>query len=172
MRLFIEQIREPQDIAFEFRPDECDVPEDIGALTMPIRFDAHVEKVKHDVRITGRIATQIQMVCSRCLLPHVELLDEGFEVLYLPGIAEKKQLEDVELEEEDLNISYYHGDSICLTDLVREQLLLMLPIKPLCQENCKGLCPSCGKDLNEGACQCSLQVGDPRLSVLGKLLHT
>ncbi len=171
MRLFIEQIREPQDIAFEFRADECDVPEGIGALTAPIRIDARVEKIKHEVRITGRIATHIQMVCSRCLLSHLERLDEEFEVLYLPGVAEKKHLEEVELEEEDLNISYYHGDSISLTDLVREQLLLMLPVKPLCKENCKGLCPSCGKDLNEGDCQCSLHAGDPRLAVLGKLLR-
>ena len=173
MRLFIEQIKEPQEIAFEFRPEECDVPEDIGAATAPIRFEAHVERIQQDIRISGRIAAQMQMTCSRCLLPHEEHLDEPFEVIYLPGAAdEKKSLEEIELEEDDLNVSYYHGDFISLTDLVREQLLLMLPIKPLCRENCKGLCPSCGKDLNESECQCSLDIGDPRFSVLKKLLHT
>ncbi len=173
MRLFIEQIKEPQDIAFEFRADECDLPKDIGTVTAPIRFEARVERVKQDIRINGRIAARVQMACSRCLLPYEERLDEPFEVIYLPGVAdEKKSLEEIELEEEDLNVSYYHEEFISVTDLIREQLLLMLPIKPLCRENCKGLCPSCGKDLNEGTCQCSIETGDPRLSALKKLLHT
>jgi uncharacterized protein len=80
-------------------------------------------------------------------------------------------VDEIELDETDLDISYYKGDSIAISDLLREQLLLMLPVKPLCRPDCAGLCASCGKDLNEGSCTCSKRNVDPRFAILENLLE-
>jgi uncharacterized protein len=74
-----------------------------------------------------------------------------------------------EVEDEDLETSYYREDQIDLNELLREQFYLALPMKPLCQEGCKGLCPHCGTNLNAGACACTVERTDPRLAVLKTL---
>jgi uncharacterized protein len=76
---------------------------------------------------------------------------------------------EVELNEEDLDLSFYEGDSVDLTPLIQEELVLALPTRPLCRETCKGLCPQCGANLNQQVCGCIPAVGDPRLAVLRSL---
>ena len=72
--------------------------------------------------------------------------------------------EDSAIEEEDLETSYYRDDQIDLNELLREQFYLALPMKPLCQDGCRGLCPQCGTNLNQGACDCAPEWKDPRLA--------
>jgi DUF177 domain-containing protein len=74
-----------------------------------------------------------------------------------------------DLKVEDLEFSYYDGEEVDLTPLIREQTLLALPTRPLCREDCRGLCPRCGANLNQGDCGCPTEAGDPRLSVLRSL---
>ena len=74
-----------------------------------------------------------------------------------------------ELEEEDLDLSFYEGEEIDLSPLVQEQIILALPTRPLCRESCKGLCPQCGVNLNVQTCTCATVVDDPRLEVLRTL---
>ena len=137
----------------------------------PIHFDAHIRKVEKEITIEGRISTKIEMMCSRCLKSYETSLDDTFEVIYRPQPDEDKLGEEIELDDTEMNVTYYQGDSISIDELLREQLLLLLPMKPLCQIDCAGLCPICGKDLNEERCTCSRENFDPRLAVLEKLLH-
>jgi uncharacterized protein len=74
-----------------------------------------------------------------------------------------------EVAEEDLDTSYYRDDQIDLNELLREQFYLALPMKPLCRDDCAGLCSQCGTNLNIGTCQCSSQWEDPRLAPLKEL---
>jgi uncharacterized protein len=70
------------------------------------------------------------------------------------------------MQEEDVDTSYYRDDQIDLNELLREQFYLALPMKPLCAEGCKGLCPQCGTNLNAGSCTCTVVWEDPRLAAL------
>ncbi len=114
----------------------------------------------------GTIAGEVIGHCARCLEQYSFELDKDFSVVLVP----KHPLsEDVELDEDDLDLSFYEGDEIDLSPLVREQIILALPTRPLCRENCKGLCPHCGTNLNVQSCSCTESSGDPRLAVLRNL---
>ncbi|MBI5187527.1 MAG: DUF177 domain-containing protein, partial [Nitrospirae bacterium] len=71
----------------------------------------------------------------------------------------------------ELDMGFYSGEELELLDLIKEQVMLNLPMKPLCSDSCKGICPQCGTDLNEGNCGCSREDIDPRLEVLKRLLE-
>lgn len=171
MILHIRQLQETETLCVDVESQQCDLPSEIGTFVSPIHLDAHIRKVKEEITIEGQISATIEMICARCLKPHHEHIDDSFEVVYCPRPDNEELMDEIELNEIDLDISYYNGESIAISDLLREQLLLMLPVKPLCNPNCAGLCPSCGKDLNEGPCTCSQRNRDPRFAMLETLLE-
>ncbi|WP_152523929.1 YceD family protein [Sporomusa ovata] len=114
--------------------------------------------------VTGEINTRLKQCCSRCLEEMVTSLTAVFSEEYRE--VDCKESRDVL----DSEIDYFKGDEIDITDLVRETLLLAEPIKPVCSETCRGLCPKCGVNLNVNTCGCNLVKTDPRLAVLEKLL--
>ncbi len=93
---------------------------------------------------------------------------ESFDVLYLPhtpaGSAEERMVED-----DDLSTAFYEDNVIDLGQLMQEQCYLAVPMKPLCREDCRGLCSECGTNLNSGSCECRQTWVDPRLAVLDQL---
>jgi uncharacterized protein len=96
-------------------------------------------------------------------------IDAAFDLRYLPA-AEMSTAQESVVAEEDLETSYYRDDQIDLNELLREQFYLALPMKPLCRDECKGLCPQCGTNWNTGACTCTTQWEDPRLAALKGLV--
>ena len=102
--------------------------------------------------------------CARCAEEFVAPSGRPFRYVLAP----RSIGDDVNagLRAEDLEFSLYDGEEVDLTPLIREQMILALPTRPLCQEDCRGLCPRCGANLNEGDCGCNLETGDARLSVL------
>ena len=112
------------------------------------------------VEVRGRLQGSLVMKCSRCLKPVTEQLDIPFHEVFQP-VEHPGQV-----QEEDEDITYVQGESVDLTDYVKEALVLYLPLAPVCSEDCKGLCPSCGTDLNESSCNCDTEVIDPRLAGL------
>ena len=170
MILHIDQLHAMTELTVDFDAQQCHFPQDIGKFIAPIHLDARVRKVGEEIQIEGRVSSALQMNCARCLRPHREDLDESFDVTYLPYPEELDSKDELELDEADMNIVYYTGEEIDLTELVRDQVLLLIPVKPLCKADCAGLCPSCGKDLNEGPCSCSQATVDLRFAVLKNLL--
>jgi len=170
MILNIQQLQVREQLCVDIDACQCDLPSDIGKIVVPIHLEAAVSKFEKEVTIEGRIATTVEMSCVRCLKLHHEVIDDLFEVIYRPRIETEKQSDEIELDETDLNVSYYEGESISMATLLRDQILLLLPVKPLCKPDCAGLCPSCGQDLNEGPCPCSKDTLDPRLAGLRQLL--
>jgi uncharacterized protein len=92
-----------------------------------------------------------------------------FDLLYRPAGSDIGEDKEVELQDRDAAISYYEGEGLELAEIVREQLLLAIPIKTVCREECKGLCPHCGKNLNSGECECAQGASDPRWEALKSL---
>lgn len=115
---------------------------------------------------TGHISGTVVGRCARCVESYAFPLQEDFTLVLVP----RSDLpSETELNEEDLDLSFYEGDCVDLTPLVQEQLLLALPTRPLCRESCSGLCPHCGANLNLQTCGCAPAAGDPRLAVLRTL---
>jgi len=96
-------------------------------------------------------------------------VDAALDVRYLPA-SELSSDDEREVAEEDVDISYYTDDQIDLIELLREQFYLALPMKPLCREDCRGLCPQCGVNRNTGTCECEPGWEDPRLAPLKGLI--
>lgn len=119
----------------------------------------------NDIRIVGDLSTKVEMLCARCLEPITREVANKFELLYRPlgTDAGKEELSVTAVEAE---ISYYQGEGVLLEDLLREQVLLALPLRAICRDDCKGLCPHCGKNLNLEQCNCAEPVDNPRWSAL------
>ncbi|MFZ2087236.1 MAG: DUF177 domain-containing protein, partial [Desulfobaccales bacterium] len=113
----------------------------------------HLERHGQDILVRGHITGTLHLGCSRCLASFSYPVATDFDLLLAPS-PEYAPTEDEELTRADLDRDFYTGDKVNLESILREQVLLMLPLKPLCAETCKGLCPHCGADLNVEPCQC------------------
>lgn len=135
----------------EENPEIVDIGESQEKFKEPISVRIRAFKVSGNLIVTGSLATQVTLVCGKCLK----------EFTYL--IGNKKFAYDCEILGRDI---------IDLTDPIREDIIIGLPVKPLCDEGCKGLCPSCGQNLNEGYCKChkDLSPREGPFSVLDNLL--
>jgi len=120
-----------------------------------------------EIFVHGRISTQAIGHCARCLESYSFDIASNFSFVLVPKspIAAAEN----ELNEEDLDLSFYEGDEVDFSPLVLEQIVLALPTRPLCTENCQGLCPQCGINRNDETCACVADQGDPRLAVLRNL---
>jgi uncharacterized protein len=146
--------------------------EDTVQFLSPIRMEVHVRWISHFVEAAGVLRTSVGLSCSRCLGDYSQLLDVAFRATYTRATENPdtpQQETDIELTPESIDFFQFHGREIDLTEAIQEQILLSLPLKPLCREACKGLCPRCGEDLNKGECGCGGQAVDPRLAVLAQL---
>jgi uncharacterized protein len=139
-------------------------------LAAPVDFEADIHKDKAKVRLTGRVRTTLEVACSRCLETFAVPVDAPLDLLFLPASENSGEGEQA-VEEDDIGVSYYRDDEIDLSEVMREQFYLALPMKPLCREDCQGLCPVCGKNRNRETCDCQTAWVDPRMASLKKLLE-
>jgi len=137
-------------------------------IVSPVDFVADVRKDGPKVRATGRVRATLECACSRCLEPFTIPVDATFDALFLPAAANTGEA-DAEVADDDLGVSFYANDTIDLGEVVREQFYLAIPMKPLCREECRGLCPVCGINRNREVCSCESTWVDPRLEPLRKL---
>ena len=132
-----------------FQPADVGEQDDAYRVVAPVDLAFEIHKDKDRFRLVGTTKTELELVCSRCLEPFRLMVDAPFDIRYLPA-SEMSTEPEREVEDEDLETSYYREDQIDLNELLREQFYLALPMKPLCQEGCKGLCSQCGTNLNAG----------------------
>jgi len=140
-------------------------------VVAPVLLDFDVFKDKRAFRVIGTVKTTLEMPCGRCLEPFQLAGDGAFDLRYQPHspAAAARHEEERQLEEDDLSTAFYENDEIDLAQLMREQFYLALPMKPLCRENCLGLCVVCGTNLNRVSCDCRREWEDPRFAALKAL---
>ena len=166
--LNLNQIRTAHD-RFEqvYRPDQFEADEDFRVVA-PVSLAFDIFKDKQAFRLAGRMQTGLELKCSRCLEPFTVPVDQEFDLRYQPHTANAGEGER-EIEEDDLTTAFYEKDQIDLGHLMHEQFVLALPMKPLCDTACKGLCTVCGTNLNTASCDCKPAWEDPRLAALREL---
>lgn len=147
----------------------------------PVHLTLDFKKNGNRVAVTGHVRASLEVPCSRCLEPYRVPVDAKIDLTYYPAsdpLATAKpartspksdEADGDEVKEDDLGVSFYTGDFIDLEQIMREQFYLALPMKPLCVENCKGLCPVCGINRNRETCSCASTWVDPRFDALRKL---
>jgi uncharacterized protein len=121
-----------------------------------------------DIRVVGDFSTEIEHRCARCLDPVITPVGGSFDLLYRPlGVDAGK--DERSISEAETEIGYYSGEGIELEDVLREQILLALPARAICREECRGICAGCGRNLNIEACTCGEAPRDPRWAALAGL---
>ena len=172
----------PIEFAEKFQPGVLDLGTDYRQVT-PIETSGRADlveehhgkhKIIQDIRIRGKLATSLESNCARCLEPLTQDVNREFDLLYRPQGSDAGR-DEMSVTDAEAEISYYEGEGLGLDEVVREQVLLAVPLKVTCREDCKGLCPHCGKNLNEGQCSCAVEIEEPRWAALkeirSKLAH-
>jgi uncharacterized protein len=138
----------------------------------PLRATGVAELVPHsvgEIRIQGRYSVEITAQCDRCLTGVARFpLDEGYDLFYRPASAIASE-EEVEIDESQTEIGFYEGAGLELEDVLREQVLLALPMRRVCSEDCPGVCPICGSSRKDTVCDCKIEKADDRWAGLRDL---
>jgi uncharacterized protein len=120
-----------------------------------------------EIRAKGHLSVLMEADCDRCLEPARCPIDSDFELYYRP-VADGYG-EEVELDEGEAEMGFYEGDGLELNDILREFVLLALPMQRVCSEQCKGICPECGQNRNQKECACRAAAVDDRWAALKSL---
>ncbi len=168
MNIEVDRLGESDEgFAQEYGRDNLALGDDRADL-LRAQINGYASRKGESVRVQGTLSADVEVVCDRCLQPVPVSLKGQFDIPFVPLDRESEQV-DSELKAEDLETSFYEGNVIDVDQIAREQVLLGLPIRTLCREECKGLCAGCGIDLNTGECSCSAGETDPRWDALASL---
>jgi uncharacterized protein len=142
--------------------------EDLHLLS-PVVAHLELNRRGKEIIVEGDLKAELGLQCSRCLKDFTRTLDIPVNVVYhsIEEIGSEKH----GLKDDEMDMGFYKGEELDLQELLSEQILLNIQMKPLCSERCKGICPQCGADLNTGQCSCEKKEGDSRLAELKKFLE-
>jgi uncharacterized protein len=168
--------REPIDFDLQVKPGRIDYGDE-ATQCGPLAADGRAEvlhehrgpkEIVADIRLRGHFDGKFEVPCARCVEPVTIPLASDFDLIFRPVGADAGAPER-SITAPETEIGYYQKDSLLLEDVLREQVLLSLPVRTLCKPDCKGLCPRCGQNRNSQACSCEEGPGDPRWEALAGL---
>ena len=171
MRLDLRDVRGSAHRVDRAFPVSAFASEEAFVVASPVELRLNVRKDGDKYSLLGRLATTVRRDCCRCLEPFDVVTELDIDVRYLPHRVNSGEGEH-EISDDDLSIAFYRDDEIDLGGLVREQLHLAAPMKPLCKDACRGLCPACGANRNRETCGCDTAWHDPRFDALRSLVRT
>jgi uncharacterized protein len=147
-----------------FEPGQIDFTGEDMEQVRPLHATGSAELLANtdgELRIRGHYTVEMAAQCDRCLGPARFPLDAGFDLFYRPASFIARE-EEVAIDEGEAEIGFYEGGGMELEDILREQVLLALPMQRVCSDACKGICPVCGKNRNEASCDCKVATRDDR----------
>ncbi|MFQ5902222.1 MAG: DUF177 domain-containing protein [Candidatus Binatia bacterium] len=172
MKIAVSEITQsPKDISFSERIEELNLiyPED---KIKDFRFPPFLEvkfvyyRSGQEIFFQGWFGGTMEGCCARCLKSYSFPIEKKFDFVLTPDPLSGKSKE---LNRDEMGVSFYASEEINLSPFIREQVLLALPMRPLCEDGCRGLCTGCGVDLNDEACLCASSPGDPRMALFRTL---
>ena len=160
----------PAEFEAEIAPGEIDYLDAKLRQAGPLKAKGKAELVLgslEEVRIRGYVSVDMEADCDRCLEPARLPVDSDFDLYYRP-VAEGYGSE-IEVGDEEAEMGFYEDGGLELADVLREYVLLALPMQRVCKESCKGICPVCGQNRNLKNCECHAEVTDDRWAALKML---
>jgi uncharacterized protein len=158
-----------------FPPGEIEFFDDGDRLKQasPLQAEGTAELLPHtlgEIRVRGHLAVTMQCDCNRCLEPARFPIDSSFDLFYRPAeTVDEVDEEEVEIDDKEAEVAFYEGAGIELKDVLREHVLLAMPMQRVCRAECQGICPVCGQNRNLIHCECEAKLVDDRWSALKKL---
>lgn len=137
----------------------------------PIFSNIMVLKRNKSILLKGNVKTSLRLTCGRCLKEFSYPVSTDFDLTFF-SMKDFRFPEELELTEDDMEMNFYEGSEIHLSEIAFEQIFLEIPYQPLCNDNCKGLCPSCGQDLNISSCDCVRESFSNSFSLLKNLIKS
>ncbi len=152
----------------DFRPGDIDLSDSKLNLCGPLQAQGTAELVGsiQEIRVCGRLRGQAEFECDRCLETARLPLEGEMDLFYRPA----KLLDgngEMEVNRDEIGVGFYEGPGLELAEVVREQVMLWLPMQRLCREDCRGICPVCGENRNLAGCVCPAGPRDARWAGLG-----
>ena len=173
MLVKINELREreqPLSVETDFTDQDLKIRSRVCVLEKPVHSRMTVSlRSGNQVCIGGSLQAELKLTCSRCLKHFSSSINKGFELEYWPDPEASGEGEEFELTYPDLVVGFYRDQQVDLSAMVSEQIVLEIPMKPVCSEACKGLCDQCGRDLNKGLCDCQPPSEDPRWALLADM---
>ncbi len=169
MKLAVNQVTEsPRDIRFQEGVDELNRtcatdPRSDFRFLAPIEVELSYYRSGRDIFFHGVLTGTVEGCCSRCLKSYPSSIEKRFDFVLTPELPPAKSRG---LNRGELGLGFYSSDEIDLSPYIREEAILILAMRPLCDSECRGLCSGCGVDLNMESCRCTFKSDDPRLAVL------
>ena len=158
------------DLEGSLEPGEIDFRVEPLRQVEPLDWTGFIERTGDEIRFQGRLETRLELACVRCLETIEQPVDRAFDLYFRQRDSFVYDEDaDIELEEADTQTSFMTGAVLPLAGILREQVLLAMPMKPLCSTDCSGLCPSCGINRNAGSCDCPAQPMNPAFEGLLQL---
>ena len=171
MRIDVDTLAEEgESFAHTYGVEDLSLDDERARLIEGAEIRGRAKREDSQVRLHGMVAARTEVACDRCLRPVVVPVETEFDATYIPAALDTTGAgEAAELQADEMDVDIYEGNEIDIDRLVREQVLLALPVRLLCSEECKGLCPTCGADLNTETCACEQRETDPRWAALANL---
>lgn len=138
-----------------------------GRAELIVEHRGHQQDVE-DIRLVGKVEVHLEISCARCLDPVAHDIDRSFDLIFRPQGVDRRA-DEVSISQAETEIGYYQGEGLLLEDALREQVLLAAPVRAVCRDDCKGLCPLCGRNLNVEQCNCEQHISDPRWDALNDI---
>jgi DUF177 domain-containing protein len=169
MRIELENLEGGKgDFAHVYNPDDLNPVDERVKLSAPATVNGKIRLAGNEVFVNGHIDARAQVECDRCLKPIELPVSADFELEYITP-SEYESSAVAELTEAEMSVAVFDGEAIDVDEIVKEQILLAVPTRMLCREDCKGICPECGTDRNTGDCNCETKEIDPRWAALKNL---
>lgn len=170
MLISLKQLEQkPVPFKVDLQPDEIEIDSSV-TQSSPLKAEGSAQLLSHslgEVRVVGRLDVTLTAVCVRCLESTVLPVKKSFDLVYVP--TGEGGGGEIEVDEAAIEVGFYEGNGIELNDVLREVVLLALPMQLTCGEDCKGICPICGQNRNQSNCDCEHRVEDERWNGLKNL---
>lgn len=152
-----------------YQSAELDLSDERVKLCGPTSISGKIRQTGAEVVVEGHLESCAEVDCDRCLKPIQVPVNSDFGLEYISD-SDYEENRNVELTEDEMSVSVFDGDSIDIDEIAKEQILLAVPTRALCREDCKGFCPKCGVDKNATDCGCEEKEIDPRWAALKNLV--
>lgn len=153
LKFDISDLEEEIEVEFDESPEDLGFQDELQFVDR-VKGRLRLSRVLGGIEAKGEVRTEVYLECARCLDTFIYPIRSSFDVIFKRGGEPVQTREEIALKDEEMRFSFFQGNFIDIGDEIRQDIIVSIPIKPLCKENCKGLCPRCGGKIDTGECRC------------------